>query len=582
MSQLTLRVTGAEQSTLGSNAEMHFDANGGTIGRAQSNNWALPDPACYMSSQHALISFQNDKFYITDLSSNGTYINGQETPIGKNNTVCFDEVNSLAMGPYSIEVQIQNVAANNSQNGSLTAMFAPEQFDSPAPSAVPLQDSHDPIAPAEPFGEAEDPLALLGGSPDPAPDFPADWASDDTPSVQSSFDQQDMNPSNRVHDAFVPPQATPGTSPNAMPELPPENWDDTFFAAAPIPDIKKPEAPTPETTFDKPAPASSTPAPGSDLSGIPDDPDFFGSAEPQVEHLAAPVAEPTEALDDATLVGMDTHSPFASPEPQGLGQAPQAPRPDPTPAAEPLSQSFTPEPATPLATPEPIQAAPEPIQTSPDPVQAAPFSTGAPQAATTNTPNEMKVAEATFRANGLDTELLKDAEFVDQAVALLPYFLEGTLNILQSRAQVKNELRASKTVFQAIDNNPLKYSVNTQDAVQNLFTHRRPGFLSPNDAVKEAFIDIGKHETALVAGIQGGLNGLLDKIKPETIEKRIEANESKKNLFGKISSSKKWDFFKETYSHITDNSGDSFLELFGNDFLSAYETHINQKDKNGK
>lgn len=568
--------------------------NGGTIGRAHNNNWSLPDPACYLSSQHALISYQGGKFYITDLSSNGTFINGRDIALGKSNTACFDEINSLTMGPYTVSVQIQsNAPADTNKQGSLTSMFA-QPTSEPAPSPIPAQ--------ASPFEnidegvpESSDPLALLGGAPDSAPQFPEDWAKDESSIANRSINPQDMIPNNQVNDAFTPPQAITPPNTSSEPALPPEDWDKTFFTPASshaVPDTPQANMPSAsnaapagvggqtyvDTTPDPFAPE--TPPSGANI--IPEDPSFFGAparipssetskpaqspdsvqANAQPAMTAPPAAAPSgqNFREDDTLVGFNTHEPSSSPV---------AEIPDPFQAQQTATPAAQPE--------EPLSAILKPM-----PGGAQPPAETAPQTPPAAEKESMAIAEATFRANGLDPTLLQDPKFVDQAVALLPYFLEGTLNILQSRAQVKNELRASKTIFQAIDNNPLKYSVNLQDAIQNLFTHRRPGFLSPNDAIKEAFVDIEQHETALVSGIQGGLNGLLDKIKPETIESRIQANESKKNLFGKISSSKKWDFYKETYSHITDTSGDSFLELFGSDFLNAYESHINQKTKNGK
>lgn len=601
MTQLQLKVTGPEGQALGSNAEYQFDTNGGTLGRAESNSWTLPDPACYVSSQHALISHQENKFYLTDLSSNGTYVNDSNSAIGKNNTVCLDDVQTLTVGPFKISVNvIADTSSSTSDQATLTGIFAQQDFSSSPfkedPFAAPVSEPFsgadslvsEPVLDSLGQSESVDPLDLIGGGSSSTPsDFPIDWADDaaaSTPSLdpsnafgssQSSFENNHPNHNNTNHnnvqDAFTPPQNTGGLNSLSVPDIPPENWDNTTFAAIPTP------APALSQTENNTssAPLASTEAQGASSLNIPDDPDFFNT-QPSSLPSEAPSPEPVPEAKNTSIspiAGSPDHSlqiqnNRADINSTQISKPSDSASPQVKVSQPPHVQNSNQEP--PLNKGHNVQAQTEQTQEEHQTKQA---NSGALQ---------MPISEATFKATGLDPNLLTNPEFIDQAVALLPYFLEGTLKILHSRAQIKNELRASKTMFQAIDNNPLKFSVNVQDAMQNLFTHRRPGFLAPNDAVKESFQDIENHETALIAGIQGGLGGLLEKIKPDTIEQRIESNESKKNLFGKITSAKKWDFYKETYSHITENSNNSFLDLFGNDFLKAYEENINQNSKRNK
>ena len=59
-----------------------FDQAGGSIGRREDNDWVLPDPERFVSGCHALISFSDDRFFVTDVSSNGVFLNHGDTPLG--------------------------------------------------------------------------------------------------------------------------------------------------------------------------------------------------------------------------------------------------------------------------------------------------------------------------------------------------------------------------------------------------------------------------------------------------------------------------------------------------------------------
>ncbi|MEO0366564.1 MAG: FHA domain-containing protein, partial [Pseudomonadota bacterium] len=80
--RLKLQVSNDLRQQLGADAEYVFDQRGGTIGRAQHNDWVLPDPKRYVSSVHASIEARDGGFYLVDTSMNGVYINGSKQPLG--------------------------------------------------------------------------------------------------------------------------------------------------------------------------------------------------------------------------------------------------------------------------------------------------------------------------------------------------------------------------------------------------------------------------------------------------------------------------------------------------------------------
>ena len=105
--RLILIITSSKQPLSDRGNRVEFDHHGGGIGRAQDNACVLPDPERFISSQHALIQFQNDAYLLTDTSVNGVYLNDSDLPVGKNNTVTLRDGDCLIMGDYELRVVIE-------------------------------------------------------------------------------------------------------------------------------------------------------------------------------------------------------------------------------------------------------------------------------------------------------------------------------------------------------------------------------------------------------------------------------------------------------------------------------------------
>lgn len=46
--------------------------------------------------------------------------------------------------------------------------------------------------------------------------------------------------------------------------------------------------------------------------------------------------------------------------------------------------------------------------------------------------------------------------------------VNGTMSILRARAQMKGEFRMSQTMIQPVENNPLKFSINIEEALRHI------------------------------------------------------------------------------------------------------------------
>ncbi|MEL7297945.1 MAG: type VI secretion system-associated FHA domain protein TagH [Pseudomonadota bacterium] len=102
--QLRLAVSNRLRDTMGDNYQCVFGEHGGTIGRAEHNEWVLPDQRRYVSSVHASIEARNDGFYLVDTSMNGVFVNGSSTALGPTTPVELRVGMKLRMGNYHIVV----------------------------------------------------------------------------------------------------------------------------------------------------------------------------------------------------------------------------------------------------------------------------------------------------------------------------------------------------------------------------------------------------------------------------------------------------------------------------------------------
>ena len=103
---LRLRVVSEHSTRLGSLATKVFGVHGGTIGRATDNEWSLPDPERYLSGKHIRIDFRAGAYVLVDTSSNGTYLNGAQVPLGKYHDYELKDGDYVRLGEYELLVSI--------------------------------------------------------------------------------------------------------------------------------------------------------------------------------------------------------------------------------------------------------------------------------------------------------------------------------------------------------------------------------------------------------------------------------------------------------------------------------------------
>ena len=104
---LKLRVISEHYRDLGENRARVFGVNGGTVGRAPDNDWVLPDARRVVSGHHCVVQYHGGKFWLSDTSTNGVYVNDADEPVADTGgRVELHDGDRLRIGDYDIVVTI--------------------------------------------------------------------------------------------------------------------------------------------------------------------------------------------------------------------------------------------------------------------------------------------------------------------------------------------------------------------------------------------------------------------------------------------------------------------------------------------
>lgn len=115
---MTLRILAGPGNLLETETTKVFEEDGGTIGRAPSCDWNLPDPENFVSGNHASVIWQDGEFFLIDTSSNGTYVNNMPDPIPSGKPLLLTHEDQFGIGNYKIEVSLDPKDAERAKDCS--------------------------------------------------------------------------------------------------------------------------------------------------------------------------------------------------------------------------------------------------------------------------------------------------------------------------------------------------------------------------------------------------------------------------------------------------------------------------------
>lgn len=212
-------------------------------------------------------------------------------------------------------------------------------------------------------------------------------------------------------------------------------------------------------------------------------------------------------------------------------------------------------------------AAPSDGPTSPPATPAEPLTpTGAPDAA----------LRAFLEGAGAGHLSIPEAE-VTQTMArmgkVMAAMTAGMRDILMTRAAIKGEMRMKRTMINNGENNPLKFSVSAEQAVETMIRPHLQGYLDAETAVTQALNDVKAHEVATMSGMEAALKDLLSRLSPNELSARMEQGPALGNLLGN-KKARAWEAYEKMYAQIARETEDDFQSAFGKAFAQAYENQI--------
>jgi type VI secretion system protein len=535
---LRLTITSYHKLTPGQQSERQLDQGSLTIGRGPDNDWVLPDPERLVSSLHCTITARDGAYYLTDNSTNGVLLvqSGLRLRRGSSERLLDGEL--IRLGEYDLLVSLDAMGGFSSSSAASGIATDPNtSFDALMSRQA---GASTPMPPTQGYAQPQvsGPAAhFQGNSPlDTKPDLfdflaaPSGGAASIPDHVPA--ERHDFRPPTPQQQAPVIPQpvSTPPASGGAS--MIPSDWDPFADLSAPaIPDPFANAPPIAVAVTEAP-PAQKWPEPPAD-----DRP----TSLPPVQQAAMPAAD----------------DPWA-----GIVSAPSVEAPV---AAQPVvAQPVLAEPVVNSAahsTPHVEAPAPTPIQTLPPLERRA--GTG-------------DLLHAFLRGAGIPQMRVDTATAEAQMEAIgrsYRQMVEGLIEVLRARSSLKGEFRMQQTTIQPIQNNPLKFAPNVDEALLLLLRSGNQAFLAPDQAIEDGFDDIKAHQMAVMAGVQAAISHLLKRFEPAALENRFEKPTGFSSLLPGARHAQLWESFSQLYAGILREAEDDFQDLFGREFSRAYEEH---------
>ena len=526
---LQLTITGYQALFPGQEMTKSVERGAITLGRGPQNDWVLQDPERILSGRHCIIQYQDGRCFVTDTSTNGVFRNHAEQRLERDEAVELHDGDYLIMGEYEIAVKITAWEAETDEPAeAVTDVIIRSGFITDEAAVEPL--------PASP----------------PRQDFPAPTPPTRLPRVFAGplFDEE-----------FPPEQLTPEDS--GLLEL---DW----AKPAALQQVPEPDHLAPERAFFQPPPT----APGEPPAGAEAalaQPDAAVVMAEQASPAAAPGStqeEPVIPEDwwDTEDIELRSEEPLPA-QPIAAAQPAAAGMPFAEITERPLPETK----GTPLLEERPLFEA--------QPVAGAVHSElSRPAAVALPGENARAAWQAFLKGAGLPPLPISEEQLPEVMVHLGEMFrqmVQGMMEILTARGNLKGEFRIEKTQLGPNENNPLKFTdpLKFADSVTNAMTRllkQQPGFMAPVQAVRGGFTDIKAHELAVMAGIQAALTQLLARFDPTTLEGRLGGHSMLENMLPGKRKAKYWDSFKALYAALVKEAEDDFSELFGKEFARAY------------
>jgi type VI secretion system FHA domain protein len=570
-----------------------------TIGRGQENDWPLDDPAQHLSKCHCIIERQGDVFTIIDVSTNGVYLDGAVQPLGKGNKAPLEDGQRLVIGDYQMRVEIDNEPAEMPIARGLDNFASfPGETNDPLMGPTP-----GPPVTAQPV-YGQQPYMPLPSTPMPAappPENPLMWQS-------AMFVEGNLDAVPGSLFAPIGGAAGTGSAPDHLPEV------NSFFR---VPEVRgRAEAAPLVDAGPAIAPPVLPPVHGQiippDWNPLSDQPSALTPG--RRPSPSTPAAMPENAVEPMARSGMqppiaENRPPMAEYRPSAAGSRflvaeyrppeQRAPVPEYRPAmAEqrapvpeyrpPMAEQRPPVPEYRPAIAEYRPPSPEARPPGPEPrpmtgefrppVARPPTSEFRSSSGASSSDAEL-LLRAFLEGAGLSAERIPSAyaEAKMRAYgALMRELVDGLRELLATRTIMKGEFRIEQTMLRGSNNNPFKFSVDVEQALQALLIQKSPGYADPASAVREAVRDLKAHELGLVAGLQKAAEALLAALSPDALERRVDSHSVLSNVLPVARKARFWEVYARVYRQLAEELAEDVQGTFKRSFAKAYTDQVRQ------
>lgn len=524
-----------------------FGAAGGTIGRADGNTIALPDPERHISRLQAEVVVEAGGYLIRNAgTANPIVLNGRALAPGERAPLA--DRDELQIGGYVLGVQL----ADDDEARTITKPRpAAARIEVATPIAAPIEER--PRAPApvatnsNPFADLLMPGSTGSGAVDPF-----------------AF----LDASSR--DAAPRPIAVERPAAAAALKLPDDFDPFADIMGAPVPAAAAPAPLTSATDLLGSIGAGSAPGPSLDEAfGL------SGAADPLAAFMAGATAT---APDGSAGFGVDR-----STDPLAMfarGDATPGAHGAEIPAAfnhtAELAGAYTPPRVLSDVPPQvPAQTPPAPPRALPDPPPRMPAAAPPPAAPLTGGD---PLWSAFCEGVGIRMDLPQGLTPPQMQVIgqVLREAIDGSLRLMSVRATTKQELRAQVTTIRSRNNNPLKFAPDAQLAAQQLLQPPLRGFMAGPAAMQDAMHDLVGHSIGTMAGMRAALAGVLGRFEPQALEAKLSARSMLDSLLPMNRKAKLWDLYLQHFESIRSDAHDDFHTLFGKAFVAAYEDELDR------
>jgi type VI secretion system protein ImpI len=270
---LTLSIQNMDRLPDGGPLEISVKGQRGIdIGRDPYLDWTLPDPGRIVSSRHCEVRFRDGAYWLHDISSNGTFLNGSELRMSGPHRL--NEGDRIEIGHYVIGTRVELDIAQAEPEDVPAAGFArPEAMWDSEASAPPIAAAE--LRPPRPAAEQNDLMNWFVDIPqvDEAPRSrePVWVAPPSAPPAPPAAPVAVEPVPPEIPQAPPPAVLAPVPGFDALPPLVADNPPSTDWSIRPLPEAPEPTAPppvvpggymtTPPTAFLAEVPRAAVPEP---------------------------------------------------------------------------------------------------------------------------------------------------------------------------------------------------------------------------------------------------------------------------------------------------------------------------------